>query len=53
MWGVAASFAVLGWQYNANLLLRGVLVSLGVSLVVKGASLRGPATAEKDNGGLG
>ena len=28
MWGVAASFAVLGWQYNASLLLRGVLGGL-------------------------
>jgi hypothetical protein len=33
---VTASFAVLGWQYNAHLLLRCVLVSLGASLVVKG-----------------
>jgi len=36
LWGVTASFAVLGWQYNAHLLLRCVLVSLGVALVVKG-----------------
>jgi protein-S-isoprenylcysteine O-methyltransferase Ste14 len=36
MWGVAGSFAVLGWQYNANLLLRCVLISLGASLVVRG-----------------
>jgi protein-S-isoprenylcysteine O-methyltransferase Ste14 len=35
MWGVAASFAALGWRYDANLLLRCVLVSLGVSLIVK------------------
>ena len=35
MWGTAASYAVLGWRYDANLLLRCVLVSLGVSLIVK------------------
>jgi protein-S-isoprenylcysteine O-methyltransferase Ste14 len=35
MWGVTASFAVLGWQYDAHLLLRCVLVWLGVSLIVR------------------
>jgi protein-S-isoprenylcysteine O-methyltransferase Ste14 len=35
MWGSAVSFAVLGWRYNAMLLLQCVLVSLGVSLLVK------------------
>jgi protein-S-isoprenylcysteine O-methyltransferase Ste14 len=45
MWGVAMSFAVLGWQYNANLLLRGVLVSLGVSLVVRGLAKQQRPTA--------
>ena len=35
MWGSAVSFAVLGWRYNATLLLQCVLVSLGVALVVK------------------
>jgi hypothetical protein len=35
MWGSAVSFAVLGWRYNAMLLLQCVLVSLGVALVVK------------------
>ena len=34
-WGVAVSFAVLGWQYNAFLLQRGVLVSFGLALVVR------------------
>jgi protein-S-isoprenylcysteine O-methyltransferase Ste14 len=33
--GVLASFAVLSWQYNAQLLTRAVLVSFGVSLVVR------------------
>lgn len=35
-WGVALSFVALGWQYNAILLLKSVLVSLGVSVVVRG-----------------
>ena len=35
-WGVAFSFAVLGWQYNAVLLLKCVLISLGVSMVIRG-----------------
>ena len=39
MWGVALSFAVLGWQYNAHLLMRCVLVSLGVSLVAGAFSM--------------
>ncbi len=34
-WGVAVSFAALGWRYNAFLLQRGVLVSFGVALVVR------------------
>ena len=36
MWLSAISFAVLGWRYDAHLLIQCVLVSLGVSLVVKG-----------------
>jgi protein-S-isoprenylcysteine O-methyltransferase Ste14 len=35
MWGMTASFAVLGWQYNAFLLTKCVLVWLGASLVVR------------------
>jgi protein-S-isoprenylcysteine O-methyltransferase Ste14 len=35
MWGVVASFAILGWRYNSILLIKGVLVSLGVSLIVR------------------
>lgn len=34
-WGIALTLAVLGWRYNAGLLIQGVLVSLGVSLVVR------------------
>lgn len=33
MWGVAISFASVGWHYDGSLLLRCVIVSLGVSLV--------------------
>ena len=36
MWGVVVSFATLGLRYNAVLILQGVLVSLGVSIVVRG-----------------
>ena len=35
MWGMAVSFAVLGWRYDADLLLRAVLVWFGVSLIVR------------------
>ena len=35
MWGVAGSFAVLGWRYNAWLLVQCVIVSVGVSMVVR------------------
>jgi protein-S-isoprenylcysteine O-methyltransferase Ste14 len=35
MWGVAISFGALGWMYNAILILQGVLVSVGTSLVVR------------------
>jgi protein-S-isoprenylcysteine O-methyltransferase Ste14 len=35
MWGVVVSFAALGWKYNAFLIIQGVVVSLGVSLVAR------------------
>ena len=34
-WGAALSFAVAGWRYNAQLVLQGVIISLGVSLVAR------------------
>jgi len=34
-WGVALSFAALGWRYNAALLMQCVIVSVGVSLVTR------------------
>ena len=40
-WGVAGSFAGAGWAYNAGLLARCVLVSLGVGIVVRGLLGRG------------
>ena len=40
MIGVAVSFAIFGWRYNAFLLTQCVLVSLGASLVVRAATLR-------------
>jgi protein-S-isoprenylcysteine O-methyltransferase Ste14 len=36
LWGMTASFAILGWRYDAHLLLQCVLVWLGVSLVLRG-----------------
>ena len=35
MWGVVAAFAVAGWRYNSLLVIQGVMISLGVSLVVR------------------
>jgi protein-S-isoprenylcysteine O-methyltransferase Ste14 len=40
LWGVTASFAVLGWQYNAVLLMQCVLVWLGVSLIARAFPLK-------------
>ena len=36
MWGVAITFVALGANYNATLILQGLLVSLGLSIVVRG-----------------
>jgi protein-S-isoprenylcysteine O-methyltransferase Ste14 len=44
LWGTAISFAALGWQYNAHLLIQCVLVSLGLALVVMGTAM--PAKAD-------
>lgn len=35
MWGVFVSFVALGWRYNSLLIMQGVLVSLGLSLVMR------------------
>jgi protein-S-isoprenylcysteine O-methyltransferase Ste14 len=34
-WGVVAAFAVVGWRYDSQLIIQGVIISLGVSLVVR------------------
>lgn len=44
LWGTAVSFAAVGWQYNAHLLIQCVLVSFGAALVVRGIGMR-PETA--------
>lgn len=41
-WGVAISFAALGWQYNATLIFQAILVSFGVSLVLKALRANSP-----------
>jgi hypothetical protein len=33
--GVFLSFAVLSWQYDAKLIIRAIIISFGVSLVVR------------------
>lgn len=35
MWGVVVSFAAVGWRYNSLLVIQGVVISLGVSLVAR------------------
>ena len=35
MWGVVVTFAFFGWRYNSVLLIKGVLISLGISLIVR------------------
>jgi protein-S-isoprenylcysteine O-methyltransferase Ste14 len=35
MWGVVITFAFLGWRYNSMLLIKGILISLGLSLIVR------------------
>jgi hypothetical protein len=35
MWGVVGVFALFGYRYNAFILIRGVIIVLGVSLVVR------------------
>jgi protein-S-isoprenylcysteine O-methyltransferase Ste14 len=35
MWGVVMTFTILGWRYNSILLIKGVLISLGISLIVR------------------
>lgn len=34
-WGVAIAFVAVGWRYNSFLITQGVIVSLGLSLIVR------------------
>ena len=43
--GICLSFAVLSWQYNSQLLIQAVIVSFGVSIVVRALLARKPETA--------
>ena len=45
MWGVAISFAALGWRYNSVLIIKGVLISLGLSLIVRAFLKPAPSRA--------
>jgi protein-S-isoprenylcysteine O-methyltransferase Ste14 len=44
--GVLASFAALSWQYNSFLLTRAVLISFGISIVVKALIAPGPESPQ-------
>ena len=44
--GVLVSFAALSWQYNASLLIRAVLISFGLSLVVRALILPRPGPSQ-------
>jgi protein-S-isoprenylcysteine O-methyltransferase Ste14 len=44
--GVLVSFAALSWQYNASLLIRAVLISFGLSLVVRALILPTPESPQ-------
>jgi protein-S-isoprenylcysteine O-methyltransferase Ste14 len=35
MWGAFLSFAIAGWGYNAFLIIQGIIVSLGVSIIAR------------------
>lgn len=40
-WGVAIAFVAVGWRYNSFLITQGVIISLGLSLIVRAAMPRG------------
>jgi hypothetical protein len=35
MWGVVIAFASVGWRYNSFLIIQGVVVALGISLIAR------------------
>jgi protein-S-isoprenylcysteine O-methyltransferase Ste14 len=43
-WGVALSYAILGWRYNAALLTQCVIVSVGASIVARALIPHTPRT---------
>jgi len=45
--GVALSFAVFGWRYNAFLLTKCVLVCFGISLVARAFTMTNAGGQEK------
>jgi len=44
MWGVFLDYAFVGYRYNAFLLIQGVLIALGVSLIVRALVPKRPDT---------
>jgi len=42
--GVLVSFAALSWQYDSELLIRAVLISFGLSLVVRALTIPSQST---------
>jgi protein-S-isoprenylcysteine O-methyltransferase Ste14 len=46
MWGVVAVFAIFGWRYNSMLLIKGVLISFGLSLIVRAFFIGSKATSD-------
>jgi hypothetical protein len=35
MWGAVLTFALFGWRYNSFLIIKGIIVSLGISLIAR------------------
>ncbi len=49
VWGAAISFAALAWRYNALLITQGVVVSFGLSLVLRALMGSGPQKTQKES----
>jgi protein-S-isoprenylcysteine O-methyltransferase Ste14 len=47
-WGVVLTFAIFGWRYNSQLLIKGVIISLGLSLIVRAFLPQPKAAATTD-----
>jgi protein-S-isoprenylcysteine O-methyltransferase Ste14 len=48
-WGVFLAFAIAGWRYNAQLILQGVLVSFGLSLIARAFKTSEPQPGTASN----